>query len=271
MGAAELATRLSEYPGERPVVLWTAAAWRDRLAFWWVLDAIGRTAVDRDRFWVAEPSLAGRPHDPDPRLGTYMPREFRQAFGSLRPLQAGTVRSGTALWRAYAKLTPLAFDRARRQGSRLFPDLVRIGDLWGSSFPWAVGSRLRLSDADRVLLWGLRTDRWVTFGGVIGNLSHREIFFLLAREPDIGRLRLLRWVGHDTVDPAVLTLPGPNGRYESHTAVYRLTAKGKRLLEDGLDRPGEAPPLWVGGCCAYDEKTTWVRRGEERDWRIERL
>jgi hypothetical protein len=201
-----------------------------------------------------------------------MPREFRQAFGCLRPLQAGTVRSGTALWRAYAKTSPLAFDRARRRGSRSFPDLGRIGDLWGSSFPWAVGMRLRLSDADRVLLGGLRADRWVTFGGVIGNLSHQEIDFLLARETDGGLfLRLRDWTKHDTADPAVLTQAGPTGRYELCSAVFRLTAKGKRLLEDGLDRQGEAPPLWVGGCCAYDEKTTWVRRGEERDWRIERL
>jgi Domain of unknown function (DUF1835) len=54
IGARGFNAKLSEYPQEKPVVLWTAACWTDRLVYWWVLDALQRSPQDWGRFWVAE-------------------------------------------------------------------------------------------------------------------------------------------------------------------------------------------------------------------------
>jgi hypothetical protein len=98
-GAQELADALASYPSDRPVLLWTAALWLERLTFWWVLDAICKTGLDRRRFWVAQPQLT---HWGQTSLACFGKQQLKEAFAARQPLRDGLLRSGAALWRKYA-------------------------------------------------------------------------------------------------------------------------------------------------------------------------
>jgi hypothetical protein len=124
LGAREFAARLSAYPRDRPVILWTFSSWPDCLGFWWVLDALRYAPADR--LWVAEPRLPeGANRDdchPPWTLGCSHPAAFRAAFADLRPVAAHEVKAGASLWRKFASASPLDFDRARRTRTAAFPD-----------------------------------------------------------------------------------------------------------------------------------------------------
>jgi hypothetical protein len=49
---------------------------------------------------------------------------------------------------------------------------------------------------------------------------------------------------------------------------YRLTARGQRLLDEGLRAPDDAPPIFAGGCEVYRPDPFWVREETGNEWRL---
>jgi hypothetical protein len=140
LGSRQLAERIAAYPSDRPVVLWTCPSWTDRLAFWWVLDALKTGPVRPGRCWVAEPCLPAvhrQDYHLPPSLGAFSPQEFKAAFADLRPLTTTVAQTGAALWRKYAAASPIEFDQARRTRSASFPDLREVAEAYGTFFPHA--------------------------------------------------------------------------------------------------------------------------------------
>src|SRR5258708_27979986 len=72
------------------------------------------------------------------------------------------LRSGAALWRKFASRSPVAFDFARRTGSRPFPDLSTVAQRHGWFFPSVSGQsrRIRLSGLDQALFDRLPSEQW---------------------------------------------------------------------------------------------------------------
>jgi hypothetical protein len=267
--AQQLATALQAYSETRPVLLWTAPLWRERLCFWWTLDAIRGLGLDLDRFWVAQPKLSD---SPETSLGCFCSEQLDEAFGSRLPLSAGLLRSGAVLWRKYAARSPSAFDEARRNSAASFPDLATVAEIHGWFFP-RLSNRshwLRLSRLDQALLDSLRTGAWIR---PIDLLTDRG-GFLLEFLHLVGDLLLLSrldaWASHSPDDPALLSQPAEGASSWTNIA-YRLTARGERLRCQGLLHAEEAPSMYVGGCPVYEGTNPWVRRDLRTEWKIERF
>lgn len=82
--------------------------------------------------------------------------------------------------------------------------------------------------------------------------------------------RLHEWELHNRDDPAVTSTAGPNQVNHLSWVCYRLTAKGKRLLEEGLLLSNNAPPFYVGGCTVHSPTEIWVRQICGDKWSLER-
>jgi hypothetical protein len=260
-----LADRLATFP-ERPVLLWTCPSWHDRLHLWWGLDALQRTRLSLDRFWIAQPAVEeGFAPDNPPAfsLGAYLPRCFRDA--DVRPLDRETVKAGTSLWRAFAGRSPTAFTLVCRQGRRLFSDLPEVAGPYRSLFPRIVRRRLMLSEFDQALLCGLRTSTWRTLVGMLRGDS--RAFDFLGYFGDWYLIRRLReWAETPAVQMRV------TGDGNEITAVsFRLTAEGERLREQGMRAASEAPVMWIGGCRLYGNGPVWVRRNQDSYCRFEHV
>src|SRR5438067_351981 len=75
--AQQLATAIQAYPDNKPLLLWTAPLWRERLSFWWTLDAICQAGIHRERLWIAQPKLI---HPAQTSLGCFCREELNEAF-----------------------------------------------------------------------------------------------------------------------------------------------------------------------------------------------
>lgn len=71
--------------------------------------------------------------------------------------------------------------------------------------------------------------------------------------------RLAQWAAHGE-SPALERTTGPRPDVEMNAFAYRLTARGARILERGLDRVTDGPVLPIAGVEAYSESGRWVVR-----------
>jgi hypothetical protein len=273
LSAGQLASALREFPESLPVLLWTAPLWREHLSFWWLLDAVARAGLNLKRFEVAEPrpDVGDAQQEWQFKLAHFTRAELLAAFDSRVPLSRRMLREGRTLWRKFASASPAAFDAARRKGSPCFPDLVGVAEMHGSYFPQADGNGrggLRLSALDQVFLGKLQGRAWVSPHDCL--YDRRLLDFLLPLGDLILPSRLSAWAAHAPDDPVLLTrqLRGVN---VFTNFAYRLTPRGRRIVEQGLASGTEAPPLAVGGCRAHAGRNPWVRRADGNGWRLERL
>ena len=267
--APRLAAAIAAYSETCPVVLWTAALWRESLSFWWTLDAIERTGLRRDRFLVAQPqSSSARVLS----LGCF-PREcWEDAFANRRLLRHQVLRSGAALWRKYAASSPRGFDRVRRGGLSAFPDLGSIGESHGWFFPQATSrtGRVRLSRLDQDLFDHLSTGHWVSPHAFLQDYPFAEAFLSLLGDESLPH-RLHDWATHRAEQRPSLVVRSFGGRNNWTNVGYRLTPHGERVREEGLEVVDEGPPMFIGGCRVYTGMNPWVRHNRRGAWHIDRL
>jgi hypothetical protein len=81
--------------------------------------------------------------------------------------------------------------------------------------------------------------------------------------------RLLEWERHNQEDPALISSAGPNQVNQMSCICYRLTKKGRRLLEEGMSSFADLPPLPVGGCTVNSSTAFWIRQMDGRQWSLE--
>jgi hypothetical protein len=275
LSAPQLVSALAAFPSARPVILWTASSWQDRLNLWWVLDAVKRSRLKLGRFWIAEPAPEWHEAEgemPVTTLGQYSPPSLRGAMATLRPLVVGTLRAGTALWQAFAGRSPRAFDLARRRARPHFRGLSHVTRGYAFLLPQANGrrpARLTLSEFDQRLFDTLRTDAWKR---PVDLLRHDTIDLLFCCYGDrwLPR-RLAEWSQLSRPHPALLTRAEAQGVNDFTANSYRLTPHGARLRDEGLRDPREAPAMFIGGCRLYGSHPTWVRRSAGLKWWVERL
>jgi hypothetical protein len=264
LGANEFVTQVSGC--DRPVVLWTTPTFLDRLALWWALDAIQSSSLGSENFSVAEPALPkGHKAGPHLTVGCFAPVEFTAGFANRRPLKASVVRAGASLWQNFAAASPLRFDRARQTKSSSFPELKRVGEVYGRFFPQFSRGRLQLSKADQSLLETFGVAKWVRPVDVVKKNVDVDFFRFLGDFALL--LRLHEWAA----TPALLMRRESDGTTYYNCVSYQLTALGQKLRKRGLDVPSEAPCMFLGGCRLYDTRQTWVRRNKGKEWWIERL
>lgn len=262
ISAKELVKKLCD--SHKPIVLWTSSAFPDRLNLWWALDALQRASLNGTQIWLAEPRL--RSDYPVSSLGVFNEEEFQTAFANLQPLRKKVADSGATLWRKFAAKSPLAFDAARRKGARAFPDLKVSSEVFGAVFPQRVGRKLRLSKFDQAILDAARRDQWRRPVDLF-RANNFETLFLFGDMHFAHRLQ--EWARHSPTSPVLLAKTEPKA-VSSFTAVsYQLTEHGKKLRDEGLENPTDAPPFFMGGWVLYSDDPTWVRRNRGQEWWIE--
>jgi hypothetical protein len=245
--------------GDDPVVLWGTRAFSDLVWIWWALDGLRRVAGDAPRFFLARP----RPDDPLETTGGSTPEEARIALAAAGPITSDDWREGVELWGQYASPSPLAFDEARRRGSSVFPELTSSAELHGAWFPRFEGGRLRLSELDSILL-GCVSDSWLTTYDHFQALPHDQLARLVwPFDAFFAVERLCAWAAHGALEREPLVDDNPFARDR-----FRATERSRRLLEQGLDGVGDAPPLYVGGCAVNDPASPWVRIEDDAGWRL---
>jgi len=151
--------------GDDPVVLWGTRAFSDLVWLWWTLHGLGLVGAGGPRFFLARP----HPEDPLTAVGGSTPDDARIALASSQPISNDEWREGAELWIKFAAPSPLAFDEARRTGSRVFPELTMSAELHGAWFPRLKDRRLQVSELDEVLL-GAFDDSWRTTSELISTL-----------------------------------------------------------------------------------------------------
>ncbi|MBL0213218.1 MAG: hypothetical protein IPQ07_04995 [Myxococcales bacterium] len=134
------------------------------------------------------------------------------------------------MWINYASSTPLAFDEARRRGSRAYPELTRSAELHGAWFPRFTDGRLRLSELDAVLLDGA-ADSWLTTSDLLRGLPEdwrtRLAWPFTAFFP-IYRLR--DWATHGVLEREALDDDNPWTQDR-----FRATDRSRALIDYGLE------------------------------------
>lgn len=245
--------------GDEPVVLWGTRAYADLVWLWWALDGLRRVGAGGPRFLLARPT----PDDPLTTCGGSTPDEARAAVATARPITDDEWREGVELWTKYASSSPLAFDEARRNGSRAFPELTSSAELHGAWFPLFSDGHLRLSELDAVLLGGVG-EAWLTTFDLLQTLPERQ----LARvewpfRPLASIYRLREWATHGVLEREVIVDENPWVQDR-----FRATNRSRALVEKGLGSVGDAPQLYVGGCLVNDLTSPWVRAEDESGWRL---
>jgi hypothetical protein len=206
-----------------------------------------------------------RPYSEHPfaTVGHLTPDEVRLSFATASPVTDDEWREGAKLWMQYASPSPLAFDAARRRGSAAFPELLTSAELHGAWFPRHKDGRLRLSELDEVLL-GATSDSWNTTTNIIEGLPDNRIDQLMSTFDAyfvVERLRM--WATHGVLKRKILTARNP---YEQDR--FRTTDRARALLDHGLERVGDAPPMYVGGCRVNDPASAWIRIESDSRWRL---
>ncbi|WP_422928380.1 hypothetical protein [Singulisphaera sp. PoT] len=272
--ARQLLEALANHPESMPIVLWTSPNPGERLAFWWMVDALDRGKIPITRCWVADSWF---PKDgPDALLSYHAhPLEMIQdAFEDLQPLTRPQLHNAVRLWSSFTNSSPLTLDQSRRSGTLEPADAQVISELFRWGLPRIIdgeGSYLRLSEFDQLLLGHLNDREWVRPVDVLARAMHdARTRQAIAHYGDlIFAQRLGAWARHQPEAPSLFSKAIPKAANHNTSVAYRLTAKGLRIVESGLLSEEEAPEFHVGGCRVYQGFPPWARHIAENDWRVE--
>ncbi|HEY3964554.1 MAG TPA: hypothetical protein VGM05_08405 [Planctomycetaceae bacterium] len=84
------------------------------------------------------------------------------------------------------------------------------------------------------------------------------------------RRRLHEWAMHQPASPVLEFRPGSVDKNDFTRVSYRLTQRGKQLIDEGLLTPDDAPAMFAGGCEVYRKEAFWVRCKDDSGCRLER-
>ncbi|WP_438040454.1 hypothetical protein [Sorangium sp. So ce128] len=178
-----------------------------------------------------------------------------------QPWSAERYDQAVRLWDSYVDENPLPFVESCITGVEGFAELAPLCALLSCFFPRRTAEgRLRLSRFDE-LIFSLLSSEWQTALALAVHKSETRmhLWHLLSCTGDLFlEARLDQWATHDS-SAAVERAPGPKPPgHPMLSQVYRLTERGMRLRDTGLDQLGDAPSLPIAGTEAYSPAAPWV-------------
>jgi hypothetical protein len=194
-------------------------------------------------------------------VANYPDNVLLEHLAQARPFSQARYDRAVNLWDQYTDEDPSRFVRSCLRGIKGF---LELGPLWrflSCLFPRRTPEgALRLSRLDELLLTIL-SGEWQTPVAVFVHKSEEgvELRQLLSCIGDLFLSdRLDQWSAHGS-SAAVERAAGPKSPdYPMLSSVYRITASGIRLREEGLKQLSDAPSLPIAGIEAYGSKTPWV-------------
>ncbi len=269
----QLIAALARFSESLPIVLWTSPNPGDRIAFWWMLDALDHGGIARTRCWVADSRYPQSDSTVVESLCAHTPEMIQDTFAdisSLTPMQACT---GVSLWTKYASPCLEALDQLRRSGTLEPADTSVIATLFFWGLPRVIdedNSRLRLSELDQWLLEGLDDQNWVRpYDVLVRAIADSRASQILPCFGDrLFSHRLNEWACHQSHEPSLVSQPLSGGANTLTSIAYRLTPKGRRIVDIGLEDQEEAPEFHLGGHEAYRATPVWARHVMRREWQV---
>jgi hypothetical protein len=244
-----------------PVIVWASAHIADRLNMSRALSWLCHMGLKTHDVSVVElPALPSptTPEEPLPAfnctasVADHAEDVLLDHFHKARPWPVERYDATVRLWEMYVDRNPLPFART----CMTVPDLSPLWLFLSHLFPREQARALLLSRLDELILTIL-CHEWQTPVAVFVHRSQAGLALrqLLCCTGDLFLpQRLDDWTRAGAADRA----PGPRPPlgYPMNSSVYRLTEKGRRLREEGLERLTDAPALPIGGTAAYGEP--WV-------------
>lgn len=267
-----------------PVVVWAAESLDDRVNLWRTCSYLQSLGIQSNDVFIvefervygtmkrfAEPPRIP-PFDCTGSVAHHSDEVLLDRLEKARPWPVERYERAIRLWEAYADESPLHFVDSCIVGVEGFPELASLWALLSCFFPRrTVQGALRLSRYDDLIFAILSAEEWQTPVRVICDKSQLglDLRDLVSCTGDLflGD-RLAQWVKHES-GSAVERAPGPKPPdYPLLSKVYRLTERGMRLRDKGIDQLTDAPSLPIAGTEAYSASAPWVLL---EDGRLDRL
>ncbi|WP_437624398.1 hypothetical protein [Sorangium sp. So ce1151] len=264
----------SEVDWKPPVILWASGGLHERVNLWRTCSWLRHLGIPCSDVLIIElepvygtmkrfsepPAIP--PFDCSASVAHHPDNVLLDRLDRAAPWQMERYDRAVRLWDSYVDENPLPFAESCAHGVEGFPELAPLWKLLSCFFPGrSPGGVLRLSRFDELILAILSTEEWQTPVKVYCNRSH-----LGSDLRDLGSCtgdlfvedRLNQWAKHDS-SAAVERAPGPKPSGDRMLSkVYRLTDRGQRLLDKGLERLTDAPILPMGGIDAYSASAPWA-------------
>jgi hypothetical protein len=260
----------AEVRWETPIVVWVSASIVERVNLWRTCSWLRHVGIATHDVLVLELNATPRPQFPEEPFPSFEctasvahhpDQVLLQQFARARPFSTARFDRAVSLWNKYTDANPSAFVRSCRSGVKGFPELAPLWTFLSNLFPRKTpkGS-LHLSRLDELIL-AILSGEWQTPLAVFVHKSKEgvELRQLLSCIGDLFLPdRLNQWAGHGS-SPAVERATGPRQPDNPMlSSVYRLSARGFQLREDGLEQLTDAPALPVAGTEAYASGAPWV-------------
>ncbi|XXT15557.1 hypothetical protein WME94_35455 [Sorangium sp. So ce429] len=264
----------SDVRWEPPIVLWASASLHERVNLWRTCSWLRHCAVACHDVLVLDfepvpPSRAAshevltRPFTCSESVSDHPDEILLDRLAKAQSWSTERYDRAVRLWDSYVDENPLQFVDSCVRGVEGFPELVPLWAFLSCFFPTktADGS-LRLSRFDEIV-FALLSSEWQTALALAAHPSETRthLWHLLSCTGDLFLpRRLAQWASHSS-SAAVERAPGPkplNAGYPMLSEVYRLTERGMRLRDEGLDQLTNAPSLPIAGTDAYAASAPWV-------------
>ncbi|WP_437776339.1 hypothetical protein [Sorangium sp. So ce1097] len=264
----------SEVRWEPPIVLWVSASLHERVNLWRTCSWLRHLGFAHHDIFVLDfepvpPSRAAsrevltRPFTCSESVSDHADEVLLDRLGKARPWSGERYERAIRLWESYVDENPLPFVESCIAGVEGFAELAPLWELFSCFFPKKTAeSRLRLSRFDEIVFSRLTPD-WQTPVAIAAQKSETlvDMWHLLFCTGDLFLPRRLeQWASHSS-SAFVERAPGPkppDAGYPMLSEVYRLTERGMRLRDKGLEQLTDAPSLPIAGTEAYSPSAPWV-------------
>jgi hypothetical protein len=263
---------LAGCPLGAPIVLWVSASLHERVNLWRICSWLRHLGLAHQNIFVldfepvppsrtASPEVLTRPFTCSESVSDHPDEVLLNRLDKAQPWSAERHDQAVRLWDSYVDENPLPFVESCITGVEGFAELAPLWALLSCFFPRTTAERhLRLSRFDE-LVFSLLSSEWQTALALAVHQSETRmhLWHLLSCTGDLFlEARLDQWAKHDS-SAAVERAPGPKPPgHPMLSKVYRLTERGMRLRETGLDQLGDAPSLPMAGTAAYSPAAPWV-------------
>lgn len=248
------------------IILWTTPSLKDRVVYWWLLNAMSSYGTRVKRCWVVEPKVLDKRNNVFLPLGSLDLMEIAEAFPSSMPLTKSEMKLGKALWRAFSSCMARDLFSALRKSAEKGAEYRAMAEDYLKFFPALHDGRFLLSQVDQVIFDHLAARSWKRPIDLLSSKFVKMLFLLTGDE--FLPLRLHCWAAATPSDPVLLSRAEPDGRGIFHSASFALTARGVEIKRNGLNRLDEIPRVHLAGCVGNKNKG-WVRITQGGQSRIE--
>ncbi|WP_441290244.1 hypothetical protein ACSRUE_06390 [Sorangium sp. KYC3313] len=257
---------------ELPVVLWVSVSLHERVNLWRACSWLRHIGIACSDVIVAELEFVygTRTSPPEPPIvprfncsasvADHLDEALLDRLDESRPWPVERYDRAVRLWESYADEDPLAFVESCMAGVEGFPELAPLWELLSCFFPRrTTEGALRLSRFDELILTILSAEDYKTDVSVFCDRSQSglDLRGILSCTGDLFlEDRLSQWARHAS-SAFVERAPRPNPDEVMKSFVYRLTERGIRLRDEGLEQLTDAPGLPVAGTEAYAPSSPW--------------